>query len=232
MPFLLLMPPYVMVLVLARQRSAGLAVVVGVLSGVLTVAAIITAIVRPTGVFTYWDLLGWSVFTGVQYILVTNAARAAKAVVDDEQYRDLLFSSVRIVGIYIFVVLLSYALMPTRLESRNSGIEARAIGTIRTINSAQQAYQSLHPERGYAAAFEELEAANALAPGITSDQTWYRYDMTAGLRDASGSVTGYEAWATWSPHGFCRNFFTDQSGIIRFTHEDRRATAADAELPY
>jgi len=230
-PILLLIPSYPMVVVLVRHRSAGLAVVVGVLTGVLTLAAIIVAIARPTGVFTYRDLLEWSVFAVVQCILVISAARAARATVGPGQYGALIFSSCRIVALYMLVVLVFYALWPARLESGNSGSEARAIGTMRAIRSAQEAYQSLHPERGYASTFEELAVAKAIAPGMTQDATWYRYVMAAGRRDASGSVTGFEAWATFSePHGFCRSFFTDESRTIRFTHDARRATAADPPL--
>jgi hypothetical protein len=56
--------------------------------------------------------------------------------------------------------------------------------------------------------------------------------MAAGRPDASGSITGYEAWATLDqqPRGFCRNFFTNESRTIRFTREDRRANAADPKL--
>jgi hypothetical protein len=52
--------------------------------------------------------------------------------------------------------------------------------------------------------------------------------MLAGPPEPSGRIGTYEAWADkMPPQGFCRNFFTNESGTLYSTREYRQATAAD-----
>jgi len=79
-----------------------------------------------------------------------------------------------------------------------------------------------------------------LAPGGTNssfERSGYRFTYTPGPRDAKGAINSYTIIARPIKYGkvyaegkMVRSFFTDQSGIIRFTSEERPATATDPVL--
>jgi hypothetical protein len=179
-------------------------------------------------VVTYGDVLAWFAYAGIQALLVISAGMAISTMPSTGSIGWLFFGSAVRVGLYLFVLLL-IAMIPQPIIERQPGAESVAIGDLRAINSSQAAYSSVHRDRGYASTFEELQATNFMR--VLGAQAWYRFEMTSS-RDGSGIITGYQAWATrLRPLELCRSFFSDESGVIRFTKEDRRATATDPELP-
>jgi hypothetical protein len=80
-------------------------------------------------------------------------------------------------------------------------------------------------------------AANLLDSAVAAGRKHdYTYNYSPGLRDASGRIMTYTVLArpvefgVWEGTG-TQNYFTDQSGIIRWTSEDRPATPRDPVLP-
>jgi hypothetical protein len=110
--------------------------------------------------------------------------------------------------------------------------EASAVGSLRTLNTANVTYASTY-DLGFAPSIQALggegkeptpEHALLIDPVLASgDKNGYvfRYERsgqdtyTITARPKPGSVSGK------------RSFFTDESGVIRFTEEDRSATAQD-----
>jgi len=235
-PTLALTPPYLWILVRLDRRAdpkeIGRALSVAMWWGAINFVVAVAIIVANPG-STWWsevvtdlDVLGWVAYAGLQTFLVTSAVRAVATIPGAESTWFLLFGSTVRVVLYLLVLLL-IAMVPPSIIERQPGAEAIAVGDLRSINSSQAAFQGAYPDRGYASTFEELHEFTHPA-ALAAAQPWYRIEMTAGPRDALGKVNLYQAWATrLRPLELCRSFFTDESGIIHATKEDRPATAAD-----
>lgn len=123
--------------------------------------------------------------------------------------------------------------------------ESSAVGNLRAINIAQVTYAATFPELGFAARMAQFGP-----PGERQEPNWQAF----GLLDArlgcavdpcvkSGfnfriqvpavlprdSYKAFARPATFGKTG-TRSFYTDESGVIRFTTEDRDATAKDPAL--
>ena len=120
--------------------------------------------------------------------------------------------------------------------------ESYAIGSLRTINTGAITYASVYPNVGFppdlhslgpapaggkqdqsAAGLLELELACGQPPCV---KRGYRFEY---------HVQGKEAYSDdarpvrYQKTGL-RSFFTDQTGVIRFTNDDRAATAKDSPI--
>lgn len=143
----------------------------------------------------------------------------------------------------LFVLL---AILPVAAPSSASPAmpadQAAAVGCLRSIVTAE-AYYSKH----YAAGFSQTLAAlgvpdagvqpSASAAGLLDNSLTigtkgeYIFAYTAGAKDSSGKVTSYTvtarpvSWKTgmWS-------FFADETGVIRWTDQNRDPKATDGPL--
>jgi hypothetical protein len=113
------------------------------------------------------------------------------------------------------------------------GNEASAVDNVRTLNTALVTYAAVYPEIGFPVTLDALggdggSASHAglidsvLASGVKAG---YKFEYSGGgttynivARPVASDVTGKRA------------FFTDQSGVIRFTQENRIPTAEDPPL--
>ncbi len=129
---------------------------------------------------------------------------------------------------------------------KSSGLnanEASAVGSLRTLNTAAVTYASTYPEIGFPPGLDVLGVAEEAEPSSSH----------SGLVDSSLSTPPYERSGyrfIYRPHGGQtpiveytivalpidfgvsgqRSFFTDQSGVIRFTEEEREPTVQDKPL--
>ncbi len=86
--------------------------------------------------------------------------------------------------------------IPNLLRSRTAANEASAVGSLRTVNTAEVTYAATYPERGFASDLAKLGGIAVPANAISSDH--------AGLLDeslASATCTG-DAWCTKSGYHF------------------------------
>ncbi len=148
---------------------------------------------------------------------------------------------------------LGYVLTPPHLASTYSS----AISTLRTLNEAQQTFASKY-NSGFSDGFHRLgppssgppdtnnadlvspEMAGRAEGGTNNNFVWkgYRFTYQPGAPDAEGKIRTYTILARplrfhstmfRKATGFW-NFFTDQTGVIRMTGEDRPATAQDRPI--
>lgn len=154
----------------------------------------------------------------------------------DREPRDLQILATRlwvpVVGIAAVAIIL-----PNLLFYRSRAHdEASAVGSLRTINVAQVEYARTHPDRGFASSLAELGPGSddplidsVLANGKKSS---YIFTLTAAPPDSHGRIVRYGITARPQHYGknIKHNFFTDESGVLRFTTENRAATAQDPTL--
>lgn len=127
------------------------------------------------------------------------------------------------------------------MESRRSASEVAAVASMRNYLSGCIFYSANHPDLGFPATLSLLGPAGdnsvdaELTPaggGNTVARSGYRFTYTPGKVDTYGRVNTFTVSARPVKYGATgrRSFFVDESGWIRFTTEDRAATAADPPL--
>jgi len=153
----------------------------------------------------------------------------------DRETGDLRILATRlwvpVVGIAAAVIILPNLFF---LRERNH-YEASAVGSLRTINVAQVEYARTHPDRGFASSLAELGPGSGdlidsvLASGKKSS---YVFILAAAPPDSHGRIARYSVMARPQHYGknIRHNFLTDESGILRFTTENRAATSQDPPL--
>jgi hypothetical protein len=105
--------------------------------------------------------------------------------------------------------------------------EERAPDPLHTIFLAQIEYSREHPEEGFASSFEDLNPLidSVLASGAKSG---YEFILWTGAPDSHGRVTRFFVVARPKKyHEGARSLFIDESGVERFTTENRSAMVTD-----
>jgi type II secretory pathway pseudopilin PulG len=137
------------------------------------------------------------------------------------------------VGILVLIVLINAAMsIPMLLASRKVAREKSAVSALHKINECAAAYATAHADQGYPASLSSLEPAGGgclSAQVARENRDGYRFTYTAIDVDSSGRVTTYAARGRPISYGESgdKSFYTDESGKIRFTPENREPTAGD-----
>jgi type II secretory pathway pseudopilin PulG len=131
------------------------------------------------------------------------------------------------VSIIPFLIIAAIAI-PNLLRSRTAANEASAVGSLRTYNTAMITYSSACPDIGYPTSLESLgpggkdcshmDLVSAQLASRVPVKSGYRFIYTA-QRDTRQIATRYEIVARPVNPGATgvRQFFTDESGVIRFS---------------
>ncbi|HUO61419.1 MAG TPA: hypothetical protein VMU24_12175 [Candidatus Acidoferrales bacterium] len=124
--------------------------------------------------------------------------------------------------------------------------EASAVGAIRTINSAAETYAASYPDLGYPEnlnvlssprnpSFDEYDATHAglVDVQLTTppfENSGYRF---AFISSGSSPRRAYTISARPVEYGSSakRSFFSNETGVIRYTDDDREANEHDSPLP-
>ncbi len=105
--------------------------------------------------------------------------------------------------------------------------EARALQALEQTRGALAAYASAQGG-AYPASLEALgNAARQAAQSAQSEG--YQLQYTAGLPGSDGVVRSFSLVARAGNYGY-RSFYTDETGVVRTTREDRAATSQDPPL--
>ena len=131
---------------------------------------------------------------------------------------------------------------PQELKPPSEEDQAGAVGSLRTINTAEFVYRETY-RKGYTPALAALgrdpvaQGPSALAADLVDIQVasgkkrGYVFTYLAEAPDDTGRINKYAVTARplkWEKGIKC--FFTDQTGVIRWTGEDRAPTAKDPEM--
>lgn len=137
------------------------------------------------------------------------------------------------IGISLVPILIIAAIaIPNLLRSRIAANEASAVGTLRTYSTALVSYASQCPNQGYppsltylgpgASGADKCSRADLVEPRMGTEmpvKSGYRFYYAPESYDAAGHILKYGLAADPVTPGTTgvRHFFTDESGVIRFT---------------
>jgi hypothetical protein len=117
-------------------------------------------------------------------------------------------------------------IVPERQGNPTTQAEARAVESLRQVRSALADYASA--QRGYPRQFEALGEPVRTAAQFAQSVN-YQLQYTPGPVEADGTIRSYALQARAGNYGFL-SFYTDNSGVVHATRENRSATAQDS--PY
>jgi prepilin-type N-terminal cleavage/methylation domain-containing protein len=150
------------------------------------------------------------------------------------------FSLIELLIVVAIILIIAAIAIPNLLKSKMAANESSAVGSIRTINTGEVTYAAGCPNVGYSATLLELNAGATCAAGIniidnvlaTGTKSGYKFAYTAGAPDTSGVVSTYTLTAVPTTVGTTgqRGFFSDQTGVIRYSLDGSAPGVASSAL--
>ena len=159
------------------------------------------------------------------------------------------FSLIELLIVVAIILIIAAIAIPNLMRSRMAANESSAVGSVRTINTAEVSYAAAFPDTGFAATLDNLGGtAAACAPGtsatttsgcyidvllsVTKQKSGYQFTAVGGT--LGGSTTNNVYTVTAIPLGVGstgnRGFYSDQSGVIRYSLDGTAPTAASSPL--
>jgi type IV pilus assembly protein PilA len=144
------------------------------------------------------------------------------------------FSLIELLIVVAIILIIAAIAIPNLLHSKMAANESSAVGSMRSITTAETAYSTNYPNTGYSPTLASLggaapcAAASAAAACLIDDvlagasaaataKNGYYFSYTPGAA-VGGTVYSYTSVALPSIPGTSgqRGFFTDQTGVIRY----------------
>ena len=158
------------------------------------------------------------------------------------------FSLIELLIVVAIILIIAAIAIPNLLRSRMAANEASAVGSLRSINTAEVTYSSTFPDTGYAAALLNLggTAAQCVAgqAGTVANSCLLDPVLSAGTKSGytftavGGNPTPTNVNTTFISSGVPvapgttgqRGFGSNQSGVIYYTLNSTAATSANSAL--
>jgi len=147
--------------------------------------------------------------------------------------RALLKGILEAVGFIVLIGLLGAFTLPL-MGYNPRGNEARAVRSIRQIHTCAARFAARHPERGYPASLAQMGPAGdecideQLAGGQKNS---YVFVYGPGTAAPAGRISGYTIHAHPAHfEGGVLKYFSNETGVIRWTGEEREASGVDPPL--
>ena len=148
------------------------------------------------------------------------------------------FSLIELLIVVAIILIIAAIAIPNLLRSRIAANEASAVGSVRTINTAEITYSSTYPSVGFGT-LSDLGGAGGSATGAglidsvlaAGTKSGYVFAVTTGGATSGGPATTYTV--NGDPQNSQtgqRHFFSDESGVIRY-NATQPASASDSPLP-
>jgi type IV pilus assembly protein PilA len=135
------------------------------------------------------------------------------------------FSLIELLIVVAIILIIAAIAIPNLMKSRMAANESSAVGSVRTINTGQVTYAASCPGVGFSASLAELNTGAVCAGGTgiidnvlaTTNKSGYHFAYAPVA--AGGLNTQYTVGATPLAVGTTgqRGFFSDQTGVIRYT---------------
>lgn len=149
------------------------------------------------------------------------------------------FSLIELLIVVAIILIIAAIAIPNLLRSRIAANQASAVGSLRTINTAQITYASTY-NTGYSSTLAQLGPGTSTTPtaseaGLIDSvlaggvKSGYSFDYTPGTA-VGGRIDTYELRANPTTPGTTGTnyYFTDQSGVIR---QNSTGTAGATDSP-
>ncbi len=107
--------------------------------------------------------------------------------------------------------------------------EAPAISAVREVVTSQISYSNTTGSGTYADGLDLLYSSN-LIDSVLASGTIDGYTVTVSTGAGNDSFAIYATPITYGEWGSVRSFFSDETGVIRYTAENRPATVEDLPL--
>jgi type IV pilus assembly protein PilA len=156
------------------------------------------------------------------------------------------FSLIELLIVVAIILIIAAIAIPNLLRSKMAANEASAVGSLRSINTAEVTYAAAYPDTGYSLLLANLGGAACAAGTVATttnacllDQVLSTGNKSGYTFTAVGSVVGTATVnnvfvSTAVPQGIGttgqRGFGSDQSGVIRYTLTGVAPTAASSPL--
>ncbi len=148
------------------------------------------------------------------------------------------FSLIELLIVVAIILIIAAIAIPNLLKSRMAANESSAVGSERTLNTAEVTYAASCPNVGFAASIVEMNTGAVCAGGtgiidnVLSTGTKSGYTFAYTVAATNGINTTYTTIATPLNIGVTgqRGFFSDQSGVIRYSLSGAAPTAASSAL--
>jgi len=149
------------------------------------------------------------------------------------------FSLIELLIVVAIILIIAAISIPNLLKSKMAANESSAVGSVRTINTGEVMYAAGCPGIGFSSSLVELNAGancasgtgiiDAVLAGGTKSGYTFAYTPT---KDATGLYSTYTITAIPGAVGTTgqRAFYSDQTGVIRYTLAGTAPTAASSAL--
>lgn len=138
------------------------------------------------------------------------------------------FSLIELLIVVAIILIIAAIAIPNLLRSRIAANEASAVGSLRTINTAQITYASTYPSLGYSASLGALAGSSCASPTSTAacliDATLAAATASASSKSGyyftytASSSLGYTLTGTPAKIGSTgvKQYYTDGTAVIHF----------------
>jgi type IV pilus assembly protein PilA len=149
------------------------------------------------------------------------------------------FSLIELLIVVAIILIIAAIAIPNLIKSKMAANESSAVGSVRTINTGEVNYAASCPAVGFSASLAELNSGTACAGGqgiidpilAAGKKSGYvfTYKATAGGDALNDTYTQTGVPATIGTTGQ-RGFYSDQTGVIRYTLDGSAPTVASNSL--
>ena len=149
------------------------------------------------------------------------------------------FSLIELLIVVAIILIIAAIAIPNLLRSRIAANQASAVGSLRTLNTAEITYSSTY-NSGFSATMLYLENGTSATPTSTTaglidsilasgSKSGYSFTYSAAPTDSAGRIDNYAITAVPINSSTGTNYyFTDQSGVIR---QNSTTTASSTDSP-
>jgi type IV pilus assembly protein PilA len=152
------------------------------------------------------------------------------------------FSLIELLIVVAIILIIAAIAIPNLLRSRIAANQASAVGSCRTLNTAEITYSSTY-NVGFSTTLDYLAppttaGANPTSTaaglidsvlGLAHSKSGYSFTYSPGASDSTGHINTYSIWASPITSSTGTNYyFTDHSGVIR---QNSTTNAASTDSP-